>query len=432
MRHGLDLRSTRWAAGKFVIRGGFSIGYDRLYNNAYENIRFNSPRYADNAIGANINGVPAGEPDQGPALVAIPFAANNLFKSYGGKPTPRHVDERLVTAYYEQANIGVQKEIARGYVAEVNYVGTFGRKLIGGKDANTFDGRTACPSLTAACKAAGFTKVTNARPNPLFNSDNFRTNGFSSNYNGLQASIRKGYAHGLMFLANYTYSKAMDVTSDLFVSKSGVQGITDPTNPSYDYGPADFDVRHIATVTLNYESQWRRKSLLFGGWGISPIVSLQSGTPFTVIDSAPTYNPNKDGRPGFDRPVYIGGGSYKNAILHNVRPTSGGYLNVKQFAPYKCPANVNFGLWCDPPMSRNAFYGPGYVNLDVAVSKRVQIAESQRLVGQVAFFNALNHPNFPNPVSDINNPSQFGFAQLTNNGQSQGARVTQLSLRYEF
>lgn len=418
--------------GKMAIHGGYGIGFDRLYNNAYENIRFNSPRYSDNSIGAYINGIPAGALDQGPALVAVPFTANNLFQGYGGKPTPRHVDQRLVTAYYEQVNFGVQKEIARGYVAEVNYVGTFGKKLIGGTDANTFDGRTACPKLTTACKAAGFTTITNARPNLGFNSDNYRTNGFGSNYSGLQVSVRKGYSHGLMFLANYTYSKAMDETSDMFVSKTGQTGITDPTNPRYDYGPADFDVRHMAMITVNYESQWRKKSLLLGGWGISPIVSLQSGGPFSIIDSASTYNPNKDGRPGFDRAVYTGPGSYGSAIQGNARPTGPGYLKASQFALYACPSTVNFGLWCDPPMSRNAFYGPGYANVDVAVSKRIAVAEGQRLIGQVAFFNALNHPNFANPVSDINNPSQFGLAQSTNNGQSTGSRVTQLSLRYEF
>jgi hypothetical protein len=224
----------------------------------------------------------------------------------------------------------------------------------------------------------------------------------------------------------------MDETSDMFVSKTGQTGITDPTNPGYDYGPADFDVRHMAIVTVNYESQRRKKSLLLGGWGISPIVSLQSGQPFSIIDSSSTYNPNRDGRPGYDRAVYTGPGSYASAIRHNARPGGPGYLNVSQFAPYTCPASVNLGLWCDPPMSRNAFYGPGYENLDVAVSKRVALAEGQRLIGQVAFFNALNHPNFGNPVSDINNPSQFGLAQYTNNGQSTGSRVTQLSLRYEY
>jgi hypothetical protein len=421
--------------GKTAIRGGFGIGFDRMYNNIFENIRFNAPRYSINTFGVFANGVVAGALEQ-PALVNVPFTANNLFASYGGLPVPRHVDQRLVTAYYEQANLGVEHEIAKGYIAEVNYIGTFGRKLIGIEDANNYDGRTACSGVSgvqkARCAAAGYPKgFTAARPNSLFATDNFRYNGFNSNYNGLQASVRKGYSNGLMFLANYTYSKAMDEISDFLYQKTGQNGTADPTNPGYDYGPADFDVKHSAVVTLNYVTQWRKKSLLWGGWGISPIVVLQSGTPLSTIDTASSYDPNKDGRLG-DRAVYTGPGGYKNAILHNPRPGSGGYLSAKQFAPYACPATVNLGLWCDPPMSRNAFYGPGYWNVDVAVSKRFEVTESQRVIAQAAFFNAVNHPNFANPVSDINQPTLFGYSQQTNPGQSTGSRVTQLSLRYEF
>ncbi len=416
--------------GKFVIRGGFGVGFDRLYNNAYENIRFNSPHYSDNGFGYLVNGVAAGPMEQ-PALVNIPFTANNLFASYGGKPVPRHVDENLVTAYYEQANLGVEYELARGYVAEVNYIGTFGRKLVGLKDANTYDGRIACSGVTgsqkARCTAAGYpTGFTSARPTALFASDNFRTNGFNSNYDGLQFSVRKAYAHGLMFLANYSYGKAMDDVSDVGSTKTGQLGTADSQNPGYDYGPADFDVKHMVSITLNYESQWRKRSLLFGGWGISPIITMQSGSPFSVADSAANYDPNKDQRQG-DRPVYIGTGSYKSAIFHNVRPGSTPYLNIAQFKPYTCPVTVNMGLWCNPPMSRNAFYGPGYWNADVAVSKRVYVTEAQHLTAQVAFFNALNHPQFGNPSSDVANPQTFGVSQFTMN-----PRTTQLSLRYDF
>jgi hypothetical protein len=99
-----------------------------------------------------------------------------------------------------------------------------------------------------------------------------------------------------------------------------------------------------------------------------------------------------------------------------------------QIPTYACPANVNYGLWCDPPMSRNAFYGPGYEDVDVAVSKRIYVTDTQHLTAQAAFFNVFNHPSFSNPISDVNNPSQFGFAQST----ASNARVTQLALRYDF
>lgn len=414
--------------GKIAIRGGFGIGFDRLYNNVYENIRFNSPRYADNTIGVGAgSSVVAGALEQ-PDLLNLPFNANGLFAAYGAKPVPRHIDQRLVTAYYEQTNLGVEYEIAHGYVFEANYVGTFGRKLVGLEDVNNYPGRTACTSLTPACQAAGFTKVVTARPNLLFNGDNFRTNGFSSNYSGLQLSVRKSFSEGLMFLANYTYSKAMDVTSDVFTVKGGQTGISNPIDPKYDYGPADFDVRNMATITLNYESQWRKKNLLLGGWGISPIISMSSGSPFSVYSSKGTYNPIADGvHSSVNRVPYAGKGTQKDAIHHNVNLAKGGYLLASDFPLYTCPATINHGLWCEPPVGRNSFYGPSDYNVDLGVSKRFQIMESQQLTFQTSFFNLFNHANFNNPVSDLNNTGQFG--QST---QTADPRIVQMSLRYDF
>ena len=432
--------------GKTAIRGGFGLGYDRLYNNVYENIRFNSPHFSDNSIGADINGVVAGALEQ-PALLNIPFTANAAFASFGGKPIPRHVDQNLVTAYYEQINLGVERQLAPGYVLEVNYIGTLGRKLVGLKDANNYDGRTACTTLTAACAAAGYTApFTSARPNLLFNSDNYRSNGFTSNYSGLQASLRKGFSRGFMFLANYTYSKAMDEISDVFTTKTGQTGSTDPLNKNYDYGPADFDVRHLVSITSNYELPYKPGNLLLGGWGISPILSLASGTPFSVVDGNSSFDPNKDGR-FVDRAVYIGGGSLKNAVHRggSPGPSAGGtgILHYNDFAGgtesntvFTCPVNQNQGLWCDPPSQRNSFYGPHYTNLDLGVSKHIKLYESQTLTFEGSLFNIFNHPNFANPVSDLNNASQFGISESTlgsGNGPSGGSpRITQLSLRYDF
>jgi hypothetical protein len=69
--------------------------------------------------------------------------------------------------------------------------------------------------------------------------------------------------------------------------------------------------------------------------------------------------------------------------------------------------------------------------VDIAVSKRFYVTERQRLTAQAVFFNALNHPNFGEPVSDINSPV-FGFSQSTVGPSNFNSRVTQLSLRYEF
>ena len=417
--------------GTLAIRGGYGIGFDRLYNNVYENIRFNYPHFSDNSFGALVNGIPAGALLQ-PGLYAAPFTANALFAGYGGKPIPRHIDQRLRNAYYEQFNFGFEYQVAKGYVWEADYVGTLGRKLVGLDNINTYAGRTACPTgktygPATACGAAGYTKgFTSNRPTLLFNNDNFRTNAFSSNYNGFQTSLRKGYSNGLQFIANYTYSKAMDQISDVFTQRNGGTGPTNPYDPAYDYAPADFDLRHNVVITLNYQEQWKKKNLILGGWAFSPIIKLYSGTPFTPGDSSGTYNPIKDGRTGIDRTVYKGTGSVKGAVTHSGSPATAYLKPVSSgnyFGPYTCPATQ---MWCEPPSGRNSLTGPAYKNLDLGVLKHFPLFDREGFTFAANMFNVFNHANFGNPVADYNS-ANYGKSE----GDS-GPRVTQLSLRFDF
>jgi hypothetical protein len=442
--------------GKFVIRGGFGIGYDRLYNNVFENIRFNSPHFADNTVGYGAGSAVPASIVTFNGIYSDPFSATNgnyALAGSGGKPVPRHIDQNLVTAYYEQAHLGFETALPKGFILETNYIGTWGRKLVGLSDANNFDGRTACYSGSSTaqrrlCTAAGYTTFTTARPNAIFNGDNFRSNHYNSNYNSAQVSLRKSYSYGLQMLANYTYSKALDETSDVFTQRSGITGITDPTNPAYDYAPADFNQKHVLIITANYEYKPSKKNLLTAGWAISPILKMSSGLPFTPFDSQSTYDPNKDGRTGIDRIVYTGGGSIKNAIIHGGSPAGdnnghGGYLNLAKFSPVlagtatACPVTSNSGLFCDPAAGRNTLTAPSDYNLDIAATKRFYIVDKQTVTFQANFYNAFNHPNFGSPVHDFNatsnvDTSSTAGAHIGQSTSDAGPRVIQLALRYEF
>jgi hypothetical protein len=423
--------------GKLVIRGGFGVGFDRLYNNVYENIRFNGPHFVDNAtgFGAGSAGI---LPALATQLIHVPFNANTALVG-NGSPVPRHVDQNLRTAYYEQAHLGVETQKA-GYVFEANYIGTFGRQLVGLMNANTFEGRTACVSSTqqAACKAAGITNFSSARPNSSFANDNFRTNGFGSNFNGGQLSVRKGYSHGLQVLLNYSYGKALDEISDVFTVKGGATGTTTPYNRHASYGPADFDVRHNAVFTVNYVSQSQSHKLLYAGWGISPIVTMRSGATVNVYNSSGSYDPNQDGATGVQRALYIGGGNPKNAYNHSVSPAglagtgTESMLNINDFTHNSpkyallCPANVNHGLFCDVG-GRNSLYGLRQYNVDMAISKHIPLGERFNLTLQAAFFDVDGHVEWSDPVGDVNSPS-FGKSTSTPNGGREG----QLSGRIDF
>jgi len=408
---------------KLVLRGGYGINYDRMYNNIFENIRFNPPYFAFSLIGyaagAALNSA------QTAAAYTAPFTSTASFGGAALKPSLRAMDQNLVTAYYEQAHIGFQYELRKDLVLETNYVGTFGHKLLGILGENTYDGRF----------AAGYSHLA---VNPTYSNISFRTNCCDSNYNALQVNVRKSFSKGLQFLANYTYSKALDDVSDAFTTKNASLNAypTDSTNPRFDYGPADFDVKHRVVGSFNYDLPFAKSNRWLGGWSTTGIITIQTGTPFSVIDGG--VDSNEDGQLN-DRSSYIGSGSIKNAIDHSHSPATG-YLKASDWAQpntaaLPCPATVNMGLWCEGAavgqMRRNSLTGPGYANVDFGFAKGFRITEKSKLTLQANFFNLFNHPNFLLPDANIVDGT-FGQSLATFAPGPGGARVTQLALRYDF
>ena len=416
---------------KFVVRAGFGLMYDRIYNNVYENIRFNPPFFSDNQIGAFKNGVPAG-----PELLAFPFTDTTraLFNdpAFAPKPNPRHMDQNIVTPYYEQFHLGTQWEFAKGWVFEPEYVGTFGKKLIGLSDINTFDGRVAFGST---CSVA-LGNTIGCRINNTIGADNFRSNGYFSNYHALQASLRKAYSSGLTMQLNYTYSKALDDVSDLFnngASSAGQGRPTDNMDHKVDYGPADFDTRHRFVGIVSYELPFMKNNRFLGGWGTNAIISYQTGHPWTPFSGSSSYDLNKDGIRS-DRVVPVG--SVESTLTPDRSPAHG-TVDPSLWVRYTCPVSVNEGLWCNPPIGRNSVFGPSGANVDFNISKAFKLTERAKLTFQANFFDLFNHPNFLNPTAGTSGTTNlsigpdFGKSRGTW-GDNGGHRVTQLALRFDF
>ncbi|MBZ5614195.1 MAG: TonB-dependent receptor [Acidobacteriia bacterium] len=408
---------------KLVMRAGFGLMYDRIYNNIFENIRFNPPFFSDNGIG------PVG-PLSTPGLFSYPFTTRDQFNNplYAPMPNPRHMDQNIVTPYYEQTHFGFQWEFLKGYVFEPEYVGTFGHKLTGFSDINTFNGRTAFGGETAPnCDPNDSTTFAYCRPSLNFGADNFRSNGYASNYHALQLSVRKAYTSGLSFNANYTYSKALDTLSDLFFNRSTNGGRpTDNENHRYDYGPADFDTRHRFLVTFSYDLPFLKENRWLGGWGFNSIFSRQTGHPFSPYSSSTSYDPNKD---GYRTDRLVPTVSSQSTVMSG--SPGNGYFDTTKWIRYTCPASVNGGLWCDPPIGRGSVIGPGFVNLDLNMTKRFKITERAGFTFSANFFDILNHPNFGLPEVNSSLAATYGRSTATL-GDSGGHRITQLALRFDF
>jgi Carboxypeptidase regulatory-like domain/TonB dependent receptor len=421
---------------KLVLRAGWGAFYDRIYNNVFENIRFNPPYFADEVGGLFRSGFPTG-PLKQPGLISDPFTGNALFVSPlvfpAGlpKPVPRHMDQNLVTPYYMQESFGLQYALAKDFALEASYVGTLGRKLLGIENRNTFDGRVSGAGVST-------------RPNTLFGSDNARGNYYGSNYNAFDLTLRKRFSHGLSMNANYTYAKSLDEISDVFRTRNGANiSATDVQNVRNDYGPSDFDLRHRVVVSFDYDLPIFRGNRLLGGWTVNSIISWNTGAPIGLWDQS--SDANADGTRS-DRPEFTGTHGVKGSIVGKEEIVNGVpayvYLDNTQFAQSTAcltnPAiNNHGGFWCDPNLSRNAIPGPSFANVDFGVSKTFKISETMGFRFDANFFDLLNHPNFLNPGvggggnNFINNGNTFGQSSSTA-GDTGGHRITQLAIRFDF
>lgn len=413
---------------KLVVRGGGAISYDRIWNNLFENIRFNAPFFAFATVGAfgGGAGVPSG-PLSTPGLYDVPFTAANTAQFnnplFNPVPSPRHMDENLVTPYIQQFNLGIQYEFLSDFLFEANYITTGGRSLTGLIDVNTFNGRVRGGS--------------SRRPNPALGGDNFRTNAFKSTYHGGQFIVRNRPWHGLQFNTHYTFAKAIDEFSDAFNNRSGGHPI-DNFNLALDRGRADFDIRHRFVSGFTYELPFFKSNRWLGGWVMSGVVQLQSGVPFSVFHSG--QDPNADGY-FTDRAVFLG--SSADSVYTGDSSPADGFFDPDQFegmntrvsqlgAANACgPGNgvviSNTQWWCNGTSGRNIFTGPSFANVDFGVHKKFRVTEGTSIQLQANAFNLFNHPNFGLPVNNLNS-SQVGRS-ITTAGTP---RVIQLALRFDF
>jgi hypothetical protein len=273
----------------------------------------------------------------------------------------------------------------------------------------------------------------------------------NSIYNSLQATLKKDMSHGLQFLAAYTFSKSIDDAGDsLGAAVGGSFGrpifgelvYNDQNNIAAQRSVSDFDREHrfVINGTWNINGPEHAASTavqkLGNGWSISGIVTLQSGLPFSVLDSAAgtlfgpatTYT-TANLVPGATLEDASRGGSVSSRVNE--------FFNTKAFAPTpfvpdgglidgKYPVSGGGTIFGD--LGRNILRGPDQQDFDIAVIKTTPLTDRVRLIFRWEIFNMLNRSNFANPSNDVSSPSTFGvISALTVN-----PRIMQYALKFEF
>ena len=265
-----------------------------------------------------------------------------------------------------------------------------------------------------------------------------------SNFNALQASVRKMLSHGIQFDLNYTYSKSIDQTSTasrVGFALVGYQNIglvgsrlENAFNPNSQRSVSDYDMTHQLNanwlVQLPFGKGHRiganassAADAFVGGWELRGIGRWTSGFPFSV-DVGQNWPTDWQ---------YTG-----LAQLVGPKPHTGVYKHSNGSVTIFADPAAAQGQFIIPfpgsGASRNILRGQGYAELDLSLTKNWKVYETRNLQFTWGVFNVLNQVRFNaqgvgSAVTSIEQaPSQFGtYSSLLTQ-----PRVMQFALRYEF
>jgi hypothetical protein len=465
-----DLGFISGSPGKFSVRGGFGIYYNRseeetalqtlgtppfgLTSAGITDIggkpQFANP-YADinGGVSTPVNGVP-GKPLASATIPnKFPYVAPTAGTPVDFSPAEpiaeiSSFDKSFRAPYSENFQISVERELPSRLVARVSYVGALGRH-----EQTTYEGIPETAAGHAACLADPVCIANAADQQALYpnhtvgNNANFVEIGEvgsygSSNYNSLQVGLTKAPTHGLIFQLSYTYSHSLDDGSSFENSGFGSNGTAGTSRgynqyvKSLNYGNSAFDGKHrfvfspvYVTPTFKSHNAFSPINLGLSGWEISGILTLATGLPYDIsyagFDTSNSLYCSIDysfyACP--DIPVQTGALVRSNP---RVRPVSGPtrYFQVASFTDEPIGSFGN--------VQRNPYHGPGTNNTNLILAKNFNVTRdgTRRLQLRMESDNVFNHTQFNNPTGTYDSGL---FGEITS---AASGRQTQLAAKFYF
>ena len=379
-----------WGAQKTVVRSHFGMFYTPLTGRATSAFG----RYpADQRVGITSDGLnPAVIVSQTPPVVAT---ADGKGQALDQK------NEHAKLPYFMQWNLDLQHEM-RGFLLQGSYVGSVGRFLPMNQDWNVIP-------IEQVQRAGRGTQA--MRPYPDFGNILAHDERQSTSYNALQLSLERRYASGFYFTASYTFSKMLDSNEDDFSNQFPM----DPYNLRLERGLSQSHFPHHFVSAAIYDlpfgkgramAQSGPLAWIVGGWQLSGILTLQSGTQVWITQ--PTNTAQTFSR-SF-RPNLIG-----DPILPGDQRSITRWFNT---AAFQAPPPLTYG---NSPKFPNV-QGPGLASTDLSLIRffPVPIREGMKFELRGDVFNVLNHTNFSPPNGDFGTTN---FGRISAAGIARGIQV---------
>jgi hypothetical protein len=335
-------------------------------------------------------------------------------------------DYDTANMHVAQWNLSLQRQIQSNWLLSATYLGNHTIHLWTVRDYNpaVFLGTGPCSLNGVAVNTCSTTaniqqrrKLTLANPaiGQYFGSIPTVDAGSTASYNGLLLSLQRRAARGVTVIGNYTWSHCISDPSatDVLSTITGYQA--DPDNRRYDRGNcnrAANDIRQVFNSSAVVDTPTFSSPVLravASGWRIAPIFKILAGD-YININS------------GQDRALIGTSGLYQRANQVLVNPygdkTINKYLNP---AAFEQPALGSMGN-----VGANSVRGPGWWQLDAAVSRTFQVHEGQKMELRVEAFNVTNSFRMNDPTAAFNSPL---FGKVTT---AKDPRIMQFALKYVF
>jgi len=409
---------------KTVIRGGYGIGY----------VYFNRLGSA-NLLATNFPQITRANIPQSPSLprcvgTATGLALEGCFRpTQDGYPSglPNNVtlyiprDTR--TAYIQNWQLSVQRELTSNMLLDVAYVGNHAIKLALLADLN--QARPNNPGETLLVNArrpiSGFRSISTVLPAAF------------SNYHALQVKFERRFSKGLYILNSFTWSKAIDNVSQVLEEPAGNTGTPQNFyNIAADRGLSPYDEPFNNTTSFVWDLPFGRGRLLagdlpgaleavIGGWTVTGINTMRSGQTINL-----RYTPSPQASVTANLPTFLGGVAFRPNISGPVLAPEGSrtidnYFNIPNIS---IPSlNQPFGN-----AGRNIARSDAFYQFDFGLQKNfaLPVTEATRLEFRAEFFNLFNKTNFGAANSDR---SSSGFGQIRS---ASPARQIQFALKLSF
>jgi hypothetical protein len=432
---------------KTAVRGAFGIFHDRVFGNLFGNARGNPPfeqDYRTNPLdtingfyNGGINGpFPLPTVPQTTPSATIPLYNPTL--GVGGL-APVLFDTHFQNTASNSWSFGIQRELRGNNVMDVAYVASEGHHIYRQVDGNPPDPNLV-QQLLAFCVPTNPQNTMNCRADTVIKTNLYKGAEFgtlpfnavqynalvqpfyqrsvgNSIFNSLQAKFTHRMNHGLQLQGSYTYAHSIDDSNDPLVPAAGNRGF--PRNSralSEERGNSDNDIRQVAVINYIWEAPiGRGKGFLsngvtgkiFEGIQFSGITTVATGHPFDVFSSTDMERTGLSGRADLvGNPFANPGGNqtpglktwFTNAVPSATQAGVFGAFSLRCPSATVCdgaPAFIAPGN-----IGRNHFYGPGFVDFDLAFAKTMRFTERVNAQLRVEGYNIFNHPHFTNPGAD--------------------------------